>query len=241
MFQKVGTVVGTVEFRQTEQDFYIGAGGENLNERYLSEIRNEPTEKAYGEYERILSENREAEEERQAEEAAEEKADEEKAKYRMPANTDMTGPVKEMQVVGSVRIPKEADPATFSVKVYSHGYVTLRDKLLGKARDFNFTVMPKDGPVFLHPLSMEISSTETAVTPDGGRVPKWKPVWVQLSKEKNIVAAEVVPYVPGPADVRTVVRGKFPIFGILAAVLAVMGGFLAVARGKTRKYRYDYE
>lgn len=130
LFQKVGTVVGDVELRQTEQDFYTNAKGENLNERYASEIRNEDTERAYGEYERVLTENKDAAEERAAAEEAEKKAELDKAKYRMPANTEMTGPVKEMQVVGAVRLPKGADPAEFSVRVYGHDGEVLREKRL---------------------------------------------------------------------------------------------------------------
>lgn len=130
LFRKVGTVVGDVELRETEQDFYTNARGEDLNERYASEIRNEDTERAYGEYERVLAENKEASEERAAAEEADKKAEEDKAKYRMPANTEMTGPVKEMQVVGTVKLPKGADPAEFSVRVYGHDGEVLREKRL---------------------------------------------------------------------------------------------------------------
>lgn len=86
-----------------------------------------------------------------------------------------------------------------------------------------------------------MSSTETVPGPDGRKLPKWKPYWAKLPKEKNIVTAEVSGYVPGPSDVTHEKKAALPVIPLLVLVTLVAGGFAAVSRGRTRKRRYDYE
>lgn len=90
VFQKIGTVVDGVEVRELEHDFFTNTKGENLNEQYNKEVTHSDTEDAYSEYQKNLIENQDKEIEQKAEEAHAKKMEVDKAKYRMPNNTEMT-------------------------------------------------------------------------------------------------------------------------------------------------------
>lgn len=130
VFQKVGALIDGVEVRELEHDFFTNAKGENLNQALVDEKTNEEDERAFEEYNSNVEAAKEREETEAAKAEAEKKAEEERAKYRMPANTEMTGPLKNMQVVVSVTNGKSGSGSSSSgtlllpnetvLKVYDH-------------------------------------------------------------------------------------------------------------------------
>lgn len=119
-----------MEIRNAEHDFYIGKDGSNLNERYINEIRNAPEDSAFDEYQHTLNENAEVAKTQSGELALQKEKEEMKAKYRMPANTEMTGPLKNVQIVGTLKANPGMDKDKITVRVYSHEGKMLKERPL---------------------------------------------------------------------------------------------------------------
>lgn len=126
-----------VEVRELEHDFFTNTKGENLNELYNKEVVHSDTEDAYTEYEKNLLENKDKEILAKAEAEYAKKMEVDKAKYSMPNNTEMTGPVKRMRIIGTIANPAKKsgtgtylDPEKTFVRIYSHDGNMLKEKAL---------------------------------------------------------------------------------------------------------------
>jgi hypothetical protein len=161
VYQKLSRVVNGIELRDLEHDFYVNEKGENLNERLLKEIQNEPEDTAYEAYQATIEENKEKEILDTAIKKKEEEEKKERAKYRMPANTELPGPLKLIQAVGTLKVSDTSiDKKKIFVRVYTQEGKLLKERPIGEFYEFRFDIEPKEGGVFLHPLVLEIRSSE---------------------------------------------------------------------------------
>jgi len=73
----------------------------------VKEITHSDEEAAFSEYEDNMQYYQDKADKAKTQEILSQKLDEDKAKYKMPANTEMTGPLKSIQVIVSLMNGKE--------------------------------------------------------------------------------------------------------------------------------------
>ena len=240
VFQKIGTIVDDVEVRELEQDFYTNEKWENLNESYVKEITHSDEEAAFSEYEDNMQYYQDKADKAKTQEILSQKLDEDKAKYKMPANTEMTGPLKSIQVIVSLMNGKEWNtwsgsiwllPDETTLKFYSHQWELLREVKLSKLYDANFTVFPKGDPVFLNPAVLRVENSQTK-TSNWKIVPAFNQAHFLLTKEKNIINFTLEENNPGYMDRMIERQETMPIIPILLIIWATFWWFYIVTRNK---------
>lgn len=83
-------MVDGVEVRELEHDFFTNQKGDNLNQALIDEKTHGDDEAQFSEYQKNVDFYKDQQEKEKANLELQKKLDAEKARYRMPANTEMT-------------------------------------------------------------------------------------------------------------------------------------------------------
>ena len=240
-FQLAPKSVAGVPAYRLEHDFFAGRSGENLNQRFEGEITHSDAARDLGEYEGAVAAAKDAEALAAAAKAKAAEDEALKARYRMPPNTAMTGPLKSMRVVGTVASASGAeklDPFTVTATAYGGDGRVLGTAVPGRYGDFYLELLPPGDAPFLTPAALKVSSSAKSLS--GGSVREaYRDSWHRLASETTVVNARLEPFVPGPLEEVVPRPAPFPWLLLPAIALAAASFLSAVVMARLRTRRHD--
>lgn len=238
IFQKAGRNINWVEVREVEYTFVTNSKWENLNQRLENEISNIATESAFNEYELIKWGIQQEKENKEAEEIKLKELEEKKAQYKMVNNTEMIGPLNNIQIIGTViDKDKKMDIKRTYIRVVDHLWNTLEDKLLWDFQDFNLNISAGEWKVFLHPLNLIIYNNQRQDI-KWEKFPLFQTEYRLVTKEKNIFNIELKPYKYNEfKDKYVIQREKFPFLWIILIVWLLLSTLVLIIKNKNHNIR----
>lgn len=240
-FQKIWKEIDWVEVREVEYDFYTNKSWENLNERLEKDITNSETQSAYQQMEdtKILYE--EKNKIKEAEDKKMKELEDLKAKYNMPNNTEMSGPLESIQIIGTVvwdpNIHSDLLPSKTNIIITDHYGTILKEEELSNTHDFNIIVRPKEWDFFLHPVNFKVENKQFGK--DGSLL--YKSEYRLITKEKNIVNIVLWAYKKDDNKVQVVRESSLLLFfEILSIIIVCMLLIVIIIKNRKKINTNDY-
>lgn len=198
-FQGPGRIIDKkIEVREVEYSFFTNEKWENLNELLENEINNTETEEEYQKYEDIISEQKVELEIKELETKKTEELEKQKVSYRMPNNTEMSGPLDVMTIIGTITSESwsSLDLSRTTIEIYSHEWKMIHSYSLEEYKDFKIILEAwKNVPekIYLHPLTMRIKNSQKQMI-DGESIPLFQEEFRLINREINIHNIVLKPY-----------------------------------------------
>lgn len=242
-FQKIWRFISWVELREISYNFYTNSKWENLNEILTSEKYHESYKESFNEYESILIKKREEERIQQAEVERMQQLKTMKEKYRMPANPELSWPLKEIHVIWVVQ-PKNKEDNVFKtdrvyITLYDHKKNILDHVELNEYNDYNIIVRPKNEDVFLHPIVMKIENKQT-IKKGKNYHPIYKKEYRLLTNDKNIENIYLEDNTNDSKIKTTIIRENIPFIAFILITLTWLIFIITIIKRKQRIKIQDY-
>lgn len=230
-----------VEIRDVEHDFFTSPIGENLNAQYEREVTNSDLEWAYNQFQDVANSNQadqKIEEERRIQEKRREA---ERAQYRMPNNTEMSGPLKSVQIIGNARKDDDIPFELYSIKLYTHDGAKIYEWRLDNKGEFRIAISPVSSPVFLNPLTLEVTVDKSQEI-EWITYPAYEPKYFLVNHEQTIAVITPTKFVPWPLDkvIKIRISPWWFIVPVLGIALILGMWIYALSFNKVYNTRYDY-